>query len=155
MDPKSQFIDTWLIHNRINLFLLDSIGTEQLDAVSSSKGRTVGEQLAHMHNVRLLWLKSMSPDLLEGIADVPREGGKDKNLFASAFEKSGAAVAALIDASYETGVVPRFKPHLFAFIGYLISHESHHRGQIMLALKQSGFTVDRRVQYGLWQWGER
>lgn len=33
------------------------------DRTSASKGRTVAEQLAHLHNVRLTWLQSAAPDL--------------------------------------------------------------------------------------------
>jgi uncharacterized damage-inducible protein DinB len=37
----------------------------------------------------------------------------------------------------------------------MTSHESHHRGQIMLTLKQAGHPVDRKVAFGLWEWGTR
>ena len=36
------------------------------------------------------------------------------------------------------GKIKGFKPHAVAFLGYLISHESHHRGQAGWALKASG-----------------
>src|SRR5579875_3304015 len=50
-------VETWLIHDRINRYLLDAIPDEALGA-SLPKCRTVSDLLAHMHNVRLMWLKS-------------------------------------------------------------------------------------------------
>ena len=48
-----------------------------------------------------------------------------------------------------------FKPHTAAFLGYLISHESHHRGQIALSLKQAGKPLDKKIGFGMWEWGVR
>ena len=69
MDEK-QFLETWEIHNRINLYLLDAIEAAHLKDHSASKGRSVGEQFAHLHNVRLMWLKAAALDLLKGLAVV-------------------------------------------------------------------------------------
>lgn len=44
MEPI-QFIETWNIHNSINLYLLEAIKEEYLVDISSSKGRNVGEHL--------------------------------------------------------------------------------------------------------------
>ena len=68
----NDLIDTWNIHNRINIYLLDAINEEFLTDVSASKGRNVGEQYAHIHNVRLMWLKASSPDLLEGLTKIEK-----------------------------------------------------------------------------------
>ncbi len=51
--------------------------------------------------------------------------------------------------------VKGFNPHATAFLGYLISHESHHRGQIGWTLKQSGRPFDQKTAFGLWEWGVR
>lgn len=150
----SDLIETWEIHNRINLYLLDAVSEEYLPDVSASKGRTVGEQFAHMHNVRLMWLKAASPDLFATQNKIDKEK-ITKKLLASELTKSSKAIASLLTTGFKEGKIKGFKPHPAAFLGYLISHESHHRGQIMLALKQSKHPVDQKTQYGLWEWGSR
>jgi uncharacterized damage-inducible protein DinB len=152
----NQLIDTWTIHNRINLYLLDAIDKSTLSSLSASKGRNVGEQLAHIHNVRLMWLKSAAPDLLKGLQKIEAEQAQDKALLRSSLVNSGKAIATLLESSLESeGKIKGFKPHAAAFLGYLISHESHHRGQIALSLKQAGRPLDKKTAYGLWEWGVR
>lgn len=152
----TQLVETWQIHDRINLYLLEAIDPQSLDSHSASKGRSVGEQIAHIHNVRLMWLKSAAPELLEGLAKVEAEQANDKKLLAKSLTASGKAIATLLAQSIEAGGKVRgFKPHAAAFLGYLISHESHHRGQIALSLKQAGKPLDKKIGYGLWEWGVR
>ncbi|MGZ3766464.1 MAG: DinB family protein [Mucilaginibacter sp.] len=146
-------IETWQIHNRVNIYLLESIDEEHLKDVSSSKGRNVGEQFAHVHNVRRMWLKVADASLLAGLNKIDRDS-ITKNVLLSELQLSGKVIGQLFERS-ENGKIRGFKPHATAFLGYLVSHESHHRGQIILALKQSGHPVDQKVQYGLWEWGVR
>jgi uncharacterized damage-inducible protein DinB len=150
----NQFLETWQIHNRINLYLLDAIEPAALSSLSASKGRTVAEQFAHIHNVRLMWLKSAAPDLLAGLPKVEQAG--DKKLLQRSLKDPGEAIKSLLVKSLsEGGKVKGFKPHATAFLGYLISHESHHRGQIILSLKQAGKVLDKKILYGIWEWGVR
>jgi hypothetical protein len=80
----------------------------------------------------------------------------DKKSLAEALQDSGKAIASLLIKSLASGgKIKGFKPHATAFLGYLISHESHHRGQIALALKQSGYKLDQKIAFGLWEWGTR
>lgn len=150
-----ELIDTWHIHNRINLYLLDAIDENFLNDISASKGRKVGEQFAHIHNVRLMWLKATTPELLEGVTKLDKEITIDKSILNAELNKSAEAIAKLLEKGITEGKIKGFKPHPTAFLGYLISHESHHRGQIMLTLKQSGHAIDQKTQYGLWEWGTR
>lgn len=153
---NNPLVETWEIHDRINLYLLDAVDPQSLGSHSASKGRSVGEQFAHVHNVRLMWLKSAAPELLKGLNKIEAEQANDKKLLAKSLTESGKAIGTLLAQSLEAGgKVKGFKPHAAAFLGYLISHESHHRGQIALSLKQSGKPLDKKISYGLWEWGVR
>jgi uncharacterized damage-inducible protein DinB len=109
-----------------------------------------------MHNVRLLWLKSAAPALLEGLNKLETKAVPDKRKLRQAIESSGHAIESLLrQAMAAGGKVKGFKPHAVAFLGYLISHESHHRGQAGWALKASGRPLDQKTAFGLWEWGVR
>jgi len=152
---KQQLLDTWEINNRIDLYLLEAIAGEHFDDELSSKGRNVREQFAHIHNVRLMWLKAAMPTLLPGQTKIEKDDAADKASLARYLIESGNAISELLSAAAETGKVKGFKPHVTAFLCYLIAHDAHHRSQIIIALKQSGHKIDQKIGFGLWEWGSR
>jgi len=150
-----QLSETWAIHNRIHIYFLDSLDEDDL-GLALPKCRTVFDQFAHVHNVRLMWLKSAAPELLEGLDKLETRKGGTKAQLRASLEASGEAIATLLrKATAAGGRVKGFKPHVVAFLGYLISHESHHRGQIGWTLKQSGRPLDPKIAFGIWEWGIR
>ena len=149
-----EIIETWLINNRIHRYLLDAIEEGNLSDALASKGRTVGEQWAHIHNVRLMWLKEAQPDLLATVEKIEKTD-ITKHRLTEQLEKSGQAIAQMLEKGLSEGRIKGFKPHPTAFLGYLIAHEAHHRSQIVIALKQSGHPVDKKTSFGLWEWGVR
>jgi uncharacterized damage-inducible protein DinB len=152
---EEQLVETWNIHNRVNLYLLKGVPAKALGSALAPKHRTVFQLFGHIHNVRLMWLKAAGPDLMTGLEKVEGTNGTKEDL-SQALEASGRAVEALLRKSIAGGCkVKGFKPHVVAFLGYLISHESHHRGQIGWTLKNSGHPLDQKTAYGLWEWGVR
>lgn len=153
---KAQILETWQINNRINLYLLEAIPEEQLGDAMTSKGRAAGEQLAHIHNVRLMWLKAAAPELLDGQTKIEKGESGDKAMLAACLGESGEAIGKLLESAMDNGgKVKGFKPHVTGFLGYLIAHDAHHRSQAIIALKQGGHAVDKKILYGIWEWGSR
>jgi uncharacterized damage-inducible protein DinB len=151
---EEQLLETWAIHNRINLYLLEAVAPEALSAVLAPKHRSVYQLFAHIHNVRLMWLKSAAPELMNALDKIEGDSGNKKDL-ARALDASGKAIADMLRHALADSKVKGFKPHPVAFLGYIISHESHHRGQIGWTLKGTGHPLDQKSAYGLWEWGTR
>ena len=155
--PGAQaLVETWAIGARITRYLLDSIAAATLEASPAGKGRTVRDLFAHLHDVRLMWLKAARPDLMTGLAKLGSGSTADHPALAAALDASAAAVAVLVaDSAATDGRVKGFKPHVTAFVGYLLSHEAHHRGQVALVVRLAGLPLDKKVSYGMWEWGVR
>lgn len=154
-----QVLNTWKVHNAIHLTLIRAIPAAGFAAVpSGSRGRTVAEQLVHMNRVRLAWLQyhvtGKRPDRSIGRMSNPTRSGLVK-----AYVLSGKLIERFIKASLSANISPRaFGKQSVRWMGYMISHESHHRGQIMLTLKQNGLRVPEKISmqglWGDWIWGK-
>ena len=111
-------IETWSIHNRINLYLLAAIPEDGMSATLTGRGRTVFDLFAHIHNVRLMWLKSAAPNLLDCLFKIdPKESGTQAELAVALTASSDAIVELLRQSFASGGKIKGFKPQLFAFLG--------------------------------------
>lgn len=146
-------LESWDINARLNLYVLEAITDEHL-SIKLEKGKTVLGNLTHIHNVRLMWLKSAGPDLLDGIAKLDDKSGREDLI--RELNLSSAAIRTLLErAESPEGRIKGFKPHAAAFVGYLVAHEAFHRTCIEIALRQNGHALADKVAYGLWEWGTR
>jgi uncharacterized damage-inducible protein DinB len=142
-------------NDRINQYMIENLPAEAWRAEPPErKGRTVAAIVAHIHNVRVMWLKAAAkgskiPEQLERSSVTPGQASK-------ALEQSRAALSAVLKAAMEAdGRVKGFKPDVAGFLGYLISHDAHHRGQICMLARQVGHPLPQKAMFGMWEWGSR
>ncbi len=142
------------INNRINAYLIENLPAEAWQAKApDGKGRTIAAIVAHMHNVRVMWLKAAKA------MEVPEQLDKATVTAAQAvkaFESSRQALSHIIGAALSSdGRIRNFKPDVVGFVGYLIAHDAHHRGQITMLARQSGHALPQKAMFGMWEWGSR
>jgi uncharacterized damage-inducible protein DinB len=140
--------ETFLLNNRVNLMLLDAMNGEQLAHVPFPRARSIADQFAHLHNVRVQWLDVMAPGSLKKIA----KGVPSKADLRRALEASTEAMAAVIAEGERTGKMRGYKRGAAAFCGYMVAHEGHHRGELIVHLKHAKMPVDRDLTYAIWEW---
>ena len=153
---KDQFIGTWNIHHAMNLLLLDNISDTALQKTLSTRGgRTIYQQFLHMHQVRMQWLEICAKELLPKNKTLDKDAEPDRKLLRQSLEDSAKAIAGLLSRGWDNGGLVRgFKKGVLPLLGYFISHESHHRGNILLTLKQSGEKIPDKIKWQLWEWGK-
>jgi uncharacterized damage-inducible protein DinB len=155
-EVENQIIDTWQIHNRINIFMLENIPDTALKATLSSRGgRDIARQFAHIHNVRVMRLESFAKKNHLNLSMFEKDESPEKKELQQAFLQSGIAMEKyLLFCLKNEGTVSNFKRGVVPMLGYFISHEAHHRGSILLTMKQCGFKLPDTLKWGIWDWNK-
>jgi len=146
--------EAWRTNNRINLFLIERISDAGMGCtLSRHGGRNVAGQFAHLHNVRVWHLEKRARDLAEGLEVFPAKVSPSRAELNAALAASAAAVERFF-AALLAGEPGRrgYKKGVHTTLAYFVAHESHHRGSILLTLKQSGHKLDQADAYAIWDW---
>jgi len=163
---EGSIIEAWRINNRVFIFLIENMPTLLWKAsLPSYSRRTIRSIAAHIHNCRCLWMSSLAkgaPVPIPPRVDATRATQRD---VAKALRKSGIQVEKMItnaikndgqfpgvSSAFVYGAMPR---NVILFLGYALSHEAHHRGQILLITRALGQKLPKTVVGGIWQWSSR
>jgi hypothetical protein len=108
-----------------------------------------------MHNVRYWRLDKIGREFIEGQRLFEKDKEYSRDMIRYQLIKSSEAVAKILECGYKKmGELKGYPRGVFTFFGYLISYESHLRGQIILTLNQSGYSLPQSVHYGMWNWNK-
>ncbi len=153
---KEQLLETWRTHHQMNVLLIGNITDAGLQKTLSTRGgRTIYQQWIHIHNVRIQWLEICAKDIFKKYKSLGKEAPFSRMVLQKALDDSAKGIAELLSKSAaDGGKVKGLKKGVIALLGYFISHESHHRGNMLLTLKQTGEKIPDAVKWGLWEWNK-
>jgi uncharacterized damage-inducible protein DinB len=146
-------------NDRINQVLIEHLDPAAWRAKPPGKVRTIAAIITHMHNVRSKWVRLTAPHL-----KVPPQLNRAKctprQACAGLAESAARCVDMLAEALGGGGSVEMFLRDGWArpwpvgveMLCYMLSHEAHHRGQVIMLAHQLGFPLPNAVMSGIWNW---
>ena len=159
-------LDAWRVGSRATAFLIERLPSDLWSlGLPGAPRRTVRSIAVHLHNCRCLWMNSLAKQ--SGVA-IPRRVGRATVTQAevlAALALSSDAVCRLLRVGLENGgVFPGVSTRFIygamprdavLFCGYALSHEAHHRGQLILTARALSHRLPPPTIGGLWQWSSR
>lgn len=141
---------------RVNELLLNALSDEDLALSDGKGGMTVAHMLSHMGASRGGWLVDMSPEYAASTKSLI--GGKsfwewqtsDRAAINAMFKAGDEAAIQAVQAHLSSGQpfadpwnVGTYQSNPAHFLLQNIVHDSHHRGQIIALLRQSGYSKEQ------------
>ncbi len=158
--------NAWRINDRTTTFLVEGLPEELWPmALPGAPRRTIRSVAAHLHNARLLWIRTLGTGLGASLPEPLDRHTATRGETVAALARSGEPILRLLEAGLENGGdLPGVSSAFFygamprdavLFTAYALSHEAHHRGQLVVLARALGHRLPAEVVTGLWQWSSR
>jgi uncharacterized damage-inducible protein DinB len=145
--------------DRMNQLLIEHLDDASWTAKPPGKVRTIVAIFTHMHNVRCKWVRLSAPHLKVPL-QLNRARCTREQACAALAESAARCVEMLNEALDGSGRVKMFSRDALApswpagveMLCYMLAHEAHHRGQVIMLAHQLGFELPYKASDGIWNW---
>jgi uncharacterized damage-inducible protein DinB len=162
---RDVLLETYAVNDAMNQLLLTHLDPRawraQPPASTGRGGRPIAAIFAHLHKIRLNWLKNSAPHLKRP-APLDPHRCTIKQTSAALKLSAKQCLLMLTDALSDD---PKRKVTQFtrdawmptwpagpSMFLYMFTHEAHHRGQILLLAHQLGYRLPDKARGGIWWW---
>jgi uncharacterized damage-inducible protein DinB len=148
-------------NDRMNQMLIEHLDPAAWRAKPPGKVRSIAAIFTHVHNVRTKWVRLTAPHL-KVPAQLNRAHCTPEQARAGLAESAARCTEMLAEAlgGGDGGRIEKFRrdgwapdwPAGVEMLCYMLAHEAHHRGQVLMLTHQLGFPLSYEVADGIWNW---
>jgi uncharacterized damage-inducible protein DinB len=146
-------------NERMNQMIIENLDPAAWNAKPPGKARSIAAIFTHVHNVRAKWVR-LTARHLQVPRQLERAHCSPKQARAGLAESAARCEEMLAEALGGGGRVETFVRDGWArpwpvgpeMLCYMLAHEAHHRGQVLMLAHQLGFPLPKEVMYGIWNW---
>jgi uncharacterized damage-inducible protein DinB len=161
-DLRDVLVETWAVNDSMNQILLAHLDPRawRVRLPDAGRGRTIAAIVAHLHNVRVSWLRHNAPHLKRPASLDPYRCTLKQA--AGALGKSSEQCLRMLTDALSMDPARKVKkfsrgwlrpwPAGGSMFAYMFSHEAHHRGQILMLARQLGYPIPPAAWGGIWNW---
>jgi uncharacterized damage-inducible protein DinB len=153
-------VQIFAANERMNQMIIEHLDPAAWRAKPPGKARSIAAIFTHMHNVRTKWVRLTAPHLKvprqlqrtrctprQARAELAESAARCEEMLAEALDGGGGRIEKFVRDGWA-----RPWPVGPEMLCYMISHEAHHRGQVLMLAHQLGFPLRQEVIYGIWNW---
>jgi uncharacterized damage-inducible protein DinB len=159
----NSLLSTWRTNNRVTEFFFENLPGELWSKkIPGAPQRTIRMIAGHIHNARCMWIKMVGKQYAIKVPKSVDRRRVSRRALLQALKRSSKGIIELLNAGLDdAGVLKIDVPwsnipsDVVHFMVYMVAHEAHHRGQIVLAARELGHRLPPDITAGLWQWKKR